>query len=79
MLIFIIFLFHNVFLSNNQHINGPTISNPNCLVILHVDMNNPDELLNLETPLKFIYSEKATKFCEIFVLLLSYVSEIYIV
>ena len=51
MLIFIIFLFHNVFLSNNQHINGPTISNPNCLVILHVDMN---ELLNLETPLIYI-------------------------
>ena len=35
-------------------------------------MNQPRGSKNIST-LKFIYSEKATKFCEIFTLLLSYV------
>ena len=35
-----------------------------------------DSLTNSEFSLKFIYSEKATKFCEIFTLHLSYVMPI---
>ena len=37
---------------------------------------NKTELFKLKVLVKFIYSEKATKFCEIFTFLMSYVSPV---
>ena len=47
----------------------------NLLNLLSLPINNSPDLISGEcrNELKFIYSEKATKFCAIFTLLLSYV------
>ena len=45
----------------------------NVPIIVIIAQQKPCKTDNVVTSLKFIYSEKATKFCEIFTLLLSYV------